>query len=123
MNILDRDKLPLGQIGLTVTGTNWTTVRAPGLAYKTNDGAWRLKFNVYGTVTGTPTSLVLTIASITFKTGPEQGVVGVANPNIVTSNMTANGGAATMTFAFASGIASLRVSGDVELDSQPTFLA
>ena len=52
---------------ITVTGVNWTTVRAVFNPYQVIDGTWRLRGNIVGYVTGTVTSNTITIAGVTFK--------------------------------------------------------
>ena len=55
-------------VPLTVTGTNWTTIRGVFVPYKTTDGAWRMRFNVSGSVTsGTRTSYDVTFSGVSFK--------------------------------------------------------
>jgi len=53
------------QVDLTVTGTNWTTSKALGVAYADSSGNWRLTFNIMGTVTATP-SITLSVTGVLF---------------------------------------------------------
>jgi hypothetical protein len=106
------------QYDLTVTATNWTTTRAVGIPYKTREGAWRLRFNISGTlsITGVPT---ITISGISFKTGLYQvatvqsgaatGTNAYINP--ATGQVQANGSNHTAWY----------FAGDAELDSIPTW--
>ncbi len=109
------------QTALTVTGTNWTTVRAVGVAYSDNNGVWRLKFNLAGSVTGAPSATTLTITGVVFK--------NVAN---YFQTVTAFGDAAAFGYVIpntatvacqnVSGTTTAwRLSGDVELDSKPSW--
>jgi len=117
------------ETSLTVTGTSWTTTRAVGVYYRTADGAHRLNFNIRGSrTTGSSISqYTITISGVTFK--------NVANFNqpvsLSASNLTSdrdvgyaitNTGASTITAWFASNDpSSFGFSGDVELDSKPTW--
>lgn len=111
------------QYDLTVTGTNYTTVRAVGTPYQTTDGAWRMAFNIYGTTAITTASLTMSISGVTFKnTSNYRQAVSLATGSANGSEYaytTPNTGDIT---AFAEGVVSVySVSGDVELDSKPTW--
>lgn len=114
-------------IALNVTGTNsFSLSRAVFLPYQTKDGAWRMRFNIFGNIgAGSITNEVLTIAGVTFKnisnwyqpvsvsnTGGWAGDQGHANPNASTIQIYTNG---------SIGSVGVGVSGDVELDSKPTW--
>lgn len=116
-NIQDR------QYDLTVTGTNWTTARAVGVPYKTRDGIWRLKFNINGALTtATLTSYTLTITGVTFKTGFAQAVSAFNQNNAAACTARVTAATNTVVVYHAStSIDAYYISGDVELDSQPTF--
>lgn len=117
-----------GQTSLMVTSTQagWVQTRAVGIYYQDQDGNHRLKFNLDGShTTATVTSLTLTIAGVTFKNassvqacaGFYRGTGAVvprvfANPN--TSNINVDSASAT-------GTSGMMVSGDVELDSKPSW--
>ena len=114
------------QQDLTVTGTGWTTTRAVGLAYKDFDGNWRLKFNICGTVSSsTRTTYSVQISGITTKNVSSyfQAITGDALSSSAThssSSMSANGNTCSVTHASAT-TTTYAFSGDVELDSKPTW--
>lgn len=109
------------QYTLTVTGTNWTTTRAVGIPYKTLDGAWRFVFNIAGAVTSQSQN-TLTINGVVFKNTANhyQSITALA------ADATANTGyctpnASTIFVKSAANTLAWYISGDVELDSKPTF--
>lgn len=112
------------QYSLTVTGTNWTTVRAVGMPYQASGGEWRFRFNIVGTMTGGPSSILLTVANVVFKntatyyqacamssttSTPVHGAYVVPN----TGQIVLDWGAVSVSDGSASG--------DVELDAAPTL--
>jgi len=103
-----------------------TITRAVGIAYTDIGGVWRLRFNIMWTVaSGTRTSATLTLSGVTFK-----NVTNLAQAISVTSNVGAsayqqgyvnpNTGVITVEHASAT-TTSYYVSGDVELESKPTW--
>jgi hypothetical protein len=59
-----------GPGSFNVTGTDWRTGYAVAVPYQTTDGAWRLKFNIFGYVsTETRTLYIANISGVTFKAG------------------------------------------------------
>jgi hypothetical protein len=117
-----------GQQPLTVTGTNWATARAVGIYYQDQDGNHRLKFNIAGTLSSTTTAFTGTIDGVTFKNvanftqaiACSLGEAGVASR--ATLDNYVNPGASTFTVAPTTGnFNRIRVSGDVELESRPTW--
>lgn len=112
-----------------VSATNWTNVRSVAYFYKTKSGAWRMSFNFSGTkTTATVTSLELTVANVTFKniSNYRQPISCFAANLAADSNMgqgIVNAGASTMICYFSSNDPlSMSYSGDVELDSKPSFV-
>jgi len=109
------------QYDLTVTGTNWTTVRAVGIPYSTTDGKWRLKFNIRGSVNVATATPLVTIAGITAPSS-EQAISAIivdagyyvtqARLISATGDLAANAQTTATNWAF---------SGDVELASKPTW--
>lgn len=108
------------QYDLTVTGTSsWSTGHAKGIPYKTKDGTWRLRFNIYGT-TSSVSSVSIHIAGITSIATYEQAIAEsnyggthlyqYINPN---SDQIDIAGTTATTKWFCSG--------DVELASMPTW--
>jgi hypothetical protein len=117
-----------GQYSLTVTGTNWTTTRAIGIYYQDQDGNHRLKFNVVGSISVGVTSFTGTISGVTFKniSGFTQAISACLGESGVAARVTlesyVNPNASTFVVATSSGNMTLvRISGDVELDSKPTW--
>ena len=110
------------QVDLTVSGTNWTKIRARGVFYKTPDGVWYLKGNISGSVTGAPATLVLTIAGVVFNSTSANyvgvSVVDATNKNAYMSGYP-NSNAATITMYNNVGWKDCGCSFDLELNSKP----
>jgi len=66
MDLLDRDRVPLKQVPLKVTGTNWTTDFAFGVAYQLFDGQWRFVFNLKGVLSVPAITLALNVQGVGF---------------------------------------------------------
>lgn len=113
------------QTEVSVTGTGWTTTRAVFIPYQTSNGVWRLRFNVSGL--DSTSNVDLTIAGVTFRTLANyyQGVTasfdGIYSGRAFvingTSTLRVQGGYAGTPTTFAAAY----LSGDVELDSKPTW--
>lgn len=118
-----------GQFQMTVTSaiSGWTTVRASGIYYQDQEGNHRIKFNLSGS-----------ISSQTLNGGTSITIVGVVFKNISNFEQPCagyNSGTSPLTYAFTnantgnitvSAVASasanrIGVSGDVELESKPTW--
>lgn len=121
--------------GTTYNGGNAPTVtcaqggfsvgRAVFVPYQTQDGTWRLKFNMYYAFTSaTVTAVTVSVNGVTFKNSsfysqafsvaPSVSTTitnGYVTPN--TGNMTASVTSSTQT--------GFGISGDIELDSKPTW--
>lgn len=111
----------------TVTGTNWTTGAAVAVPYKTQDGAWRMKFNIDGTLSSTTTSLTLTMSGVTNPAFSQAlslylGEDGV-NTRSPSLTLFTNGSSGQILLSADGGAAFdvVVVSGDVELASKPTW--
>ena len=107
--------------GFTVTGTNWTTDRAALTPYQMQDGTWRLRLNIRGTISVTASTLTITISGTVFhaETGHQQSVVaynGTAHHYGLTVEDTGN-----ISGVNAGNGGAWIYSGDVELDSKPTW--
>jgi hypothetical protein len=109
------------QYTLTVTGTDWTTSRAVGMPYKTIDGAWRLTFNIYGTLSAA-SSKALTVAGVVFKTGGDQASSVKGDSASGWGIAYCNTGTGIIAVYLNASVAGFCVSGDVELGSKPTFV-
>lgn len=119
-----------GQTSLTVTSTaaGWSTIRAVGIYYQDQDGNHRLKFNLTGSFTSkTFTSDTFTIAGVTFKNVSTffqgcAGATGGTNPGAVSQCITTpNTSNITLATSSGTGITVAIISGDVELESKPTW--
>ena len=137
MGIQDITYANLGdrQYTLTVTGTNWVTSRAVGIPYKTLDGAWRLKFNINGYLSSGTSSFTGTISGVTFKNILSWGGSGIGGQPINASLDVAGAtdvadleksyvtpNASTFVIETTStSFVDLMLSGDVELESMPTW--
>lgn len=101
----------------TMTGTGYTVASGSLVPYQTQDGTWRLRINVRGTITST-SSVLLTLSGVTFS-AVDQGMTfsgnGVASVTAVASGGTINVSNAVSNFTV------VIVSGDVELASKPTW--
>lgn len=118
------------QYDLTVTGTDWTTIRAVGMPYKVYDESenekWRLRFNIVGSVTSaTRTGFNITLANVIFKNTSSyyQAVASSFNASGNQIFAAANPGLSTIN-CYHNSTATTRYdwSGDVELNSKPTFV-
>ena len=115
------------QYPLTVTASGWTTLSAKGIVYQTSDGAWRMRFNIQGSVgSSTRTSFTVTVANVTFKSGTaEQAVSAYSDASTIGGYVTyasANAGNGVLQCFHASvATTAYKYSGDVELDSRPSF--
>ncbi len=113
---------------LDVTGTNWTITRGVFIPYQTietslgSDSEFRLKFNFIGAVSVAVSDFIATISGITFKNVANYNVAvgsvatgdesrGFVAPN--TGNVRCIAESVQTSFAF---------TGDVELDSKPTWM-
>ena len=113
------------QTTLTTTGTGWTDVRSVGTYYKTSDGAHRLKFNIYGTVSSAArTNYSIAVSGVTFKnvSGYDQAIsaYGANSPNLQQAYVSANSSTIAITHSSATTTYYI-FSGDVELNAKPTW--
>lgn len=120
-NFLKRTK----QVDLTVTGTNWTTVKAVGVAYADSTGAWRLTFNISGSMTAASrTGVTLTVTGITFKntSGFAQAVHTIADVQSLFVQTYCNPNTGNLVLAHGSTTTeAYNLSEDVALESKPTW--
>lgn len=118
-----------GQTSLTVTGSmaGWSTVRAVGIYYQDQDGNHRMKFNLSGTYTGKTLNGgdTIAIAGVTFKNlaNFEQPCSSFNNGTNPGSYAFTSPGTGTVTVSAVNSTSSSRLglSGDVELESKPTW--
>ncbi len=118
-----------GQYGLTITGTGWTATRAVGIYYQDQAGAHRLKFNIVGAIASvTQSTYQCYITGITSKNigSFHQGVSCTAN----TPTVLLPCGAFILTnsnqiliYHTSNSITQYSISGDIELESKPSWAA
>ena len=126
-DIVDRNRVPLKQYSLIVTGTNWTTSRAVGVPYQTTDGSWRLRFNITGAFSGAasaPQAPPLQIAGISsnmFQAVSVANSVNLALPGLCGMLYT-DSGIYIIWSSSQNFNQNWAVSGDVVLASKPTFV-
>jgi hypothetical protein len=108
----------------TVSGTGYTNSRSVFIPYQMQDGTWRLKFNIYGNVSSSSrTSYTVSINGVTFKSGHKQSISG-SSLDAGTGINPGNAYAETTTlYVYHSTFTTDRYgfSGDVELESKPTW--
>jgi hypothetical protein len=111
-------------LNVTSAQSGWAVTRGVFVPYKTSDGAWRLRFNIVGSFSAaTITGLTVAIAGVVFKntssffqtcaagTNAAAAASGIVTPN--TGNIVISHASILTNGVF--------ISGDVELDSQPTW--
>ena len=119
MDRQDLNRLPLKNYNLTVTGTNWTTVKAIGTPYQTASGAWRILINVQGTFSSGTTSVNLTVAGLSFDLGNAGGAMGVgSSPYHATCQLANN----TLICNMGSSTTQFYLSADALLSAKPTWM-
>lgn len=133
MNVLDRDLINSKQVTLDVTGSNWSTVRSVGVAYQTTDGTWRLSFNIEGSFSaGTGNVISVSVAGVTFSSAYTNGQSIAINDWEITNrgsdqfwNGLVSPGSSNIQGRASQGISYANAwlfTGDVELDSKPSFI-
>ena len=116
------------EIDLTISTANWTTTEARGSSYRDSNGNYRLKFNIRGQVSGagSTTSFDLPITGVTFKSTTNffqacaAMIIGTA-PGYLASSQTAPGTSNVEIYYSAFTNPQIHVSGDVILDSKPSW--
>jgi hypothetical protein len=116
-----------GGIAPTVTSAQggFTVARAAFVPYQTQDGAWRLRFNMYYAFTSaTVTTVTASVNGVTFKNvsfySQPISIAPSATANITNGYVSPNTAniIASVTSSTQTGFG---LSGDVELDSKPTW--
>jgi hypothetical protein len=115
-----------GPGSFNVTGTGWKTGYAVAVPYQTIDGAWRLKFNIFGFVsTETRTFYIANISGVTFKAGNgySQACAGGPFSSAIPVHLTQVGQNSGDLYSYhGSGTTDSYVySCDVSLNSKPTW--
>jgi len=107
----------------TIACSGWTTTRGVFVPYQVN-GAWRLRFNIRGTVSTPATVVSIMISGITSKNVSNyyQTIAcqsGTTSPFIAAGNIDPNTNQINI-FA-TSSTQDFRCSGDIELNAKPTW--
>jgi hypothetical protein len=107
---------------LTVTGTNWTTEVATGIGYQTDDGVYRLRFNISGSLSSGSATPNISITGITSRATMYQvcAVGSDYGTDYGTAQLGPNGN--TIGIRIQTSRTYFTVSGDVELASKPSFM-
>jgi len=111
-------------VALTVAGTNGTLVRAVFIPYQLSDDTWRLRFNLAMTFTAAGSGTTITVAGITAKNVASyyQSIAAM----VVTTNARASAAITPNTnqivcYTSAGTVYAFQLSGDIELESKPTW--
>lgn len=112
-----------GQTALTFSSTpaGWSLIRANGLYYQDQDGNHRLKFEICATITSTSSSTA-TIIGVTFKNTSGFNQPARAMTSVTTAyNCYTGVNNGSVSLDTASAQTNFKVSGDVELESKPSW--
>ena len=114
---------------VTSAQAGFSVVRAVFIPYQTQDGAWRLRFNIASSITSTSSSISMTISTngVVYKNvtnffQPVAVSTNGATPAPVTQSIT-NPNSAGIVILINAGttIGGVHCSGDVELNGKPTW--
>lgn len=110
-------------LAITSVSAGWVVSRAVGIPYLTENGVWRLRFNLHGTCTAANV-VTLDFTGVVFKTGYTQAVIGQLHSGgtyITTYKASTESGDTGIIFDGSSTYTNILCSGDVELDSKPAW--
>lgn len=111
-----------GSISPTVTGTNWSTVRAVFVPYQMADSTWRAKFNIQGNFSVATAASSLSVTGLTVKSSVNQAMAVFHSDGVDTwVKGQANGSANTLSVYAGATKTAYCFSGDIELNSKPTW--
>ena len=119
------------QVDLTISATNFVNTRSVGVAYADSNGVWRLSFNASlkgnGSV-GSVTGVTFTVTGVVFKSGTDvYQPLSVFQSNSLAGQAITTPGASTFTYNNPGSIdlssRAVDVSGDVELNAEPSWAA
>lgn len=105
------------------TPTGWSLVRGVGIAYKDSNNVYKLNFNVVANITSN-TNGSFDIDGVTFKNvSAFYQACSVASDSVTNKDARAYTipNASTISVSYENAATSVRVSGDVELDSKPSW--
>lgn len=105
---------------ITVTGTGYTLSKLFAIPYQMQDGTWRCRGTVDGSVTGSPTALVLTISGITFSSLIIQAG-SVRTDASAYAIVRAPGGSGNLNIQTGAAMSTAQASFDFALDTKPTW--
>lgn len=107
---------------LTASPSVSSTAAAVAIPYKTKDGTIRMRFNITTTLSSSSATPTFTIAGITFKTGATQAVTGWSGGSAPSQNYCiTNPASGQILFSMTTARTDFYLSGDVVLDSYPTW--
>ena len=124
-NLMKRTK----EVALTVTSAQagWATTRAVGIFYADSAGVWRLRFNISGAFNSASiSSITVSLTNVVFKaaTNNYQAVSamfqGASTLAIQSAFATHNTADISIYVTPANTVSGLSISGDVELNAEPT---
>jgi hypothetical protein len=114
-----------GGVALTVTSSvSPTSSFYKFIPYQLADGSWRMRFNIGLVFSASQTSGSLTVTGVTFKSN---GAIAYQSASVANSSAPAavqgiyDNTANTIRFFSSAGANNWGISGDVELDSKPTW--
>jgi len=112
-----------GGVAPTISVTNLSSVSFSAfIPYQMSDGTWRLRFNFGCVVSVAASTFTVTINGVTFKSGAEQAIVATSSTSAAYMLEThTNSNAATIYISFSTTVTSPKISGDVILNSKPTW--
>ncbi|MGV8130682.1 MAG: hypothetical protein ACP5N7_01105 [Candidatus Pacearchaeota archaeon] len=108
---------------ITASPSISSLTNAIGYIYKTKDGSWRMAFNIAYVASSGATSHTITISGLTFKNAGRQSIsAGSSTADLTTLFAGTNPNASTMTIDLSASNANIITSGDVALESKPSFV-
>ena len=123
--LVKAEKQYVGGTDFTITSDAVATVvfiRSVIVPYQTYDGAWRARINI-NLSHGSDAAHNITITGITFKNVSSyfQAMTGAGGSAADSGRIYARPNEEVITVNFSAGATATRISGDVELDSKPTW--
>lgn len=104
---------------------NWVVTRAIFYPYQTQDGIWKLRFNIRGTTDGASSPWYLYVSGIVFKNVADfvQATTGwyTGSTSIYPIYLVAIPNTNNIQMYYSSSVTTATVSGDVELNLKPTW--
>lgn len=113
-------------ISITSAQTGWSTVRCVGVFYADSAGSWRLSFNLVATfsdLSAGAKTITATMPNVVFHASATRQALALStNTTTVAARayVTGNGSDITVVISEGNTITGFQVSGDVELNTEPT---